>query len=339
MREKWPDLLRGILILLLVLTHNLTGNAKIHYLYGPYYMSAFFFLSGYFFKGADMSPGDFVLKKMRGVVIPYLLVGGTCFWIGEAYREYVMGIHQWAHWEAFFREYILEGHYFWFVNCLICLQLLQYITVKLCGARDGLLLGVSSLVSLFALYYLTYVERISLPWHSHVACVMLWSINLGYVARKRNWISRLADWRVVLTSAALYLPVWAYAVFALHLPPVSDVWGAYYNAAVYVLLLHFGMVFSLAVAQKMKPVNFLLLLGRNTLCIYFIHYLFTWVMQNSVAQWYEEACAMLDMPGLICLRGVFVRIPAIVFGIAAGVAVSEGLRRYAPWVLGARKKA
>lgn len=333
MREKWPDILRSLLMILVVLHHDLVMSGDVRQLYTPYFMSGFFFVSGCFFKGENTALLTFLWKKVRSILVPYLLIGGACYAICEGYKEYICSVGHEAHWEPFFRNFIWDGGYFWFVPCLFAAQVVQYAFVRVCGARDALLLSVSALFSLIVLCLLVYVKPIALPWCFQVACVMQWSMNLGYVLKKRNLIGSIAKIRYVLVSALAYLAVWGVAVYVLHVPKISDLHG-YRNVIVYLLLVHAGMVGCLSLSQLVKPFSWLLLIGRSTLCIYFVHFSVFCFMMGTVAVWYNHLCHDLGLTFLLGYQGAVIRLSSVLLGILAGCGLSELLRRYAPWVLG-----
>lgn len=320
-------------MILVVLHHDLVLSDPVRQLYTPYFMCGFFFVSGCFFKGENTAPLAFLWKKIRSILVPYLLIGGACYVIGEGYKEYICGVGHEAHWGAFSRAILCEGTYFWFVPCLFAAQVLQYVFVRLCGVRDALLLSVSALFSLAVLCGLVYVKHVSLPWCFQVACVMQWSMNMGYVLKKRNLIARLASIKYVAVAALAYSIVWAVASYVLHVPKITDFHG-YQHVVVYLLLVHAGMVGCLSLSQLLRPYSLLLLIGRSTLCIYFVHFFIFWVMMGTVAVWYDHLCHDLGLTFLLGYQGAVIRLSSVVLGILAGCGLSELLRRYAPWVLG-----
>lgn len=74
-RELWPDIMRGVLILL-VLFHHSAAWTKL--LYTPFFMTGFFFISGYF-HSESKSFIPFVVAKFKGLVVPALTLGLAYF--------------------------------------------------------------------------------------------------------------------------------------------------------------------------------------------------------------------------------------------------------------------
>ena len=75
-REKWIDVSKGILIILVVIGHSIPGpysdlNNIIDYIY-LFNMPAFFIISGYLYKDKDEPIGKLILRKIKRLLIPYI---------------------------------------------------------------------------------------------------------------------------------------------------------------------------------------------------------------------------------------------------------------------------
>lgn len=337
-REMWPDVMKCMLMLMVVLHHDMVFGTNAQQLYTPYFMCGFFFISGCFFKGANMTFVDFLYKKVRGLLIPYLLIGSVCYFIGSAYKEWCAGGTEYFHWKAYCRNYLLFGNYYWFVCCLFVAQFIQYFIVRLSCSRDGVVLGLSAVTSLISLTLLIDDCMVTLPWYMHIACVMQWPMNLGYVLMKKRYLERLKHGWIAGVSAIVYLGVWGYACFVLHLPKISDMAGAYHHIGVYLLLVHTGLLCCISISQLLRPIPLILLIGRNTLCIYFVHFMVIWFFGSTVSGWYESLCRILGIPQLIFLRGVLIRPSAFFVGLLLGVVVSLLVKNRLPWVMGMRAR-
>ena len=69
-REKWIDILRGIVMFFIVFGHTARGGILKHYVYS-FHVPAFFIISGYLAYGNKESFPKFVLKKISTYMIPY----------------------------------------------------------------------------------------------------------------------------------------------------------------------------------------------------------------------------------------------------------------------------
>ncbi len=133
-RIVWIDIAKGLLIFLVVL-----GHCEIHdsikYLIYSFHMGAFFFLSGLTFN-AKNSPKQFLFKKVRYLILPYIMFA------------FVLTIYNFAKHLAFdsvfnLRDAIMSfllpisGKYessvygLWFLPCIFLTELFLFSTIKI----------------------------------------------------------------------------------------------------------------------------------------------------------------------------------------------------------------
>lgn len=72
-RKRYLDIARGLAILMVVFYH-ITTNRFITSWFGLFQLYIFFFISGYLFRDCEL--GEYISRKMKSVVLPYLLWGG-----------------------------------------------------------------------------------------------------------------------------------------------------------------------------------------------------------------------------------------------------------------------
>lgn len=72
-RIEWIDIARGIGIILVILGH--IGIGKIGKFIYSFHIPLFFFLSGYCFSGNGIDIKDFLKKKVKKLIVPYIFIG------------------------------------------------------------------------------------------------------------------------------------------------------------------------------------------------------------------------------------------------------------------------
>ena len=78
-RLDWIDQARGVLFIFVMLIHSKTSPSFLTPLYLPFFLTGFFFLSGYLYK--DKSLKEKLLSVFNGLFMPFLLY---CFvWGGH----------------------------------------------------------------------------------------------------------------------------------------------------------------------------------------------------------------------------------------------------------------
>lgn len=122
-RIEWIDLLKGLAIILVVMGHMPYDDGCIALKNGIYsfHMPLFFLLAGFtaaLSMGRSSSPGQFMVKRLVGIFIPYLV---WSFMISplaslETYQQYSL--------EARLNNFVTGNVACWFLPCLLGLQLL-----------------------------------------------------------------------------------------------------------------------------------------------------------------------------------------------------------------------
>ena len=73
-RVEWLDVLKGILILFVILSHSYPAQGY-RYFFTPFFLTLFFFASGYTFS-TKKNTKAFLQNKWKRLGIPFLVLGG-----------------------------------------------------------------------------------------------------------------------------------------------------------------------------------------------------------------------------------------------------------------------
>ena len=126
-RLIWPDNIKCMLVFMVVLWHLPYNIPGINMLFAPFFMPAFFWLSGYFQKNTLQA----VLKRVKTLLVPFLLIGILKSFL---YSRYVLNVYA----ETSFLDNIksllinISGRndMLWFIPCLFVAQLVVFFTLK-----------------------------------------------------------------------------------------------------------------------------------------------------------------------------------------------------------------
>ena len=124
-RVEWLDVLKGILILFVILSHSYPAQGY-RYFFTPFFLTLFFFASGYTFS-TKKNTKAFLQNKWKRLGIPFLVLGGIR-----------VGINYLLYRDGSVKDYIVnfllqknsQGDELWFVSCLITTSILMYIVKK-----------------------------------------------------------------------------------------------------------------------------------------------------------------------------------------------------------------
>jgi fucose 4-O-acetylase-like acetyltransferase len=76
--KKWIDISKGIGILLVEFSHF--GGFPYFWVTGPFYVSIFFIISGYTYKDYGITYKEFIIKKAKRLLVPYLFFN-VIYWV------------------------------------------------------------------------------------------------------------------------------------------------------------------------------------------------------------------------------------------------------------------
>lgn len=190
-RIHWIDIARGIFILAIVLGHILSnGKNMIRWWLFSFHVPAFFFLSGLCFNNGNQGFIDFLKKRIKSIVVPYVLmslisiilfaVAGLIIpRINEFVEDPVSNIFalMYSNSNLYSLRYNLP---LWFLPCLFSTEIMAYVAKMLADRLRSIWVYVVTMVfSVLA----TITIKVYLPWHIETACAMLFWFVSGILIR------------------------------------------------------------------------------------------------------------------------------------------------------------
>ena len=188
-RILWLDNLKGFLILFVLLSHSLPPLCYRHF-FTPFFLTMFFFVSGYTFSIQDRF-FVFLRKKCRRLLLPLFFLGGTrllaSIVLFDSGKRLSMFPRRLA--GLFLQR---SGIYdeMWFLSCLFvsCMIFYGILTAasRITDTRSSehRLIFLFSSVCLLLGFFIIYALKIKLPWETELALVMTEYTALGYLYRQ-----------------------------------------------------------------------------------------------------------------------------------------------------------
>ena len=235
----------------------------IYFIYKPFYMSFFFFMSGFlFFKELDKYPFK---KKIKNIIYKLLwpiIFFPTIIWFPKAI------IHNNEISIIAYIYNVFGGTASWFVAALIISQLLSLVLIYLFKNRLWLMLLIGFITMILA-FELVKIQPEPFPWYYKSGMIALFFLVLGGITRKYyDKISHFISIKNLVVSAIIYFGVTIYNYYNLgYFQAIMSV--DYDNIPFGILSNLLGIFFMLQLSHALPNINWLQYIGKNTLLFYF----------------------------------------------------------------------
>ena len=178
-RINWVDVSRGLAFMVVIYCHLPMSDHRVMAFFSPVFLSIFFFVSGYLFKGGR-SFAEVLEQRTRTLLLPFLALGGVMILMGQAVsfgephslRTDIMGL-------------LLqngENQILWFIAALFVYSLVFYWIDRFCAAPMRLLAVAAALFAADCIV-LYHIGIPRLAWHVEYAGCACFYMALGKLYR------------------------------------------------------------------------------------------------------------------------------------------------------------
>ena len=295
-RNKEIDCLRGIGIILMIMGHIGYGDAFYHWIHA-FHMPLFFIVSGFFLDGiTGKEAKDFVVKKARGLLIPYFsfalfhLVVLLIIDTGVDVRKQLYRI-------LFYPTIGMPiAGALWFLASLFWAEVIFYCICCFWGEKKELLILLSSLG--VGLVGMLLMQRFSvrLAWGIDSALVGVGFMGIGWFLKKKyhtKFIQKCFDLNIFVW--VLLCVVNIYMIFANDMVNMRNGFyprygWVYVNATLAVLLIwNFCIQITQKIVGQRKIVQTICSIGQNSLVFVCLNQLVIKVIKSRVENVFNEA--------------------------------------------------
>lgn len=279
----WLDVVKYICIIMVMLSH-LEVNTDIWYaFYSPFFLSAFFFVSGYVYRPMG-NFGTFLYKKIRQLFIPWLIFSVFNILLAQIFsfnqHQSLLTELKWN-----FLQIRGKGDELWFIVALFVAFIPFYFFIKYYEKFNAkfykknnivclitvLIAGILSLISM--LYSKLMPPEIlpwnnsALPWHIEYMFYAMFYMVLGYIFRQRieKWLDkynsfgrRIVVWLIYF--AIIYIPYYS----EMKLPVIIGILYNFFQSII-------GITGIIMISKKIKSNKYVNYVGQNTLICFALH--------------------------------------------------------------------
>lgn len=292
-REPWIDIAKGILILFVLLghvnyfAHDFAGTddfefvTNINVLFSPWYMPAFFVITGYC-TNFDVPFKDFALKNFKSLIIPSILIGVfLSSWIASFFTSEGLSCYNFLD-KNWYGILLTCGP--WFLTALFVAKIIMYGIRKWIKIGDVwifLILLLGMLVSC-SIYNKKLVLNI---WYFEHALMLLPFLFFGSVLKKHSqWLDK--EKLLVCLGLGFILVAILMKLFHLPYPYIVGVVGMFWgNFWLCFLMGVSGSLMLFVICRWIGKCGWLEYLGKHTITIYLLQESIMVVLIKGYLHW------------------------------------------------------
>lgn len=194
-RIEWIDMARGILFIFVIICHSRLAPLWLKYVYEPFFLTGFFFLSGYLYKQRELK--EKFKSIFNGLLIPFILYSFTWGLIALAQTKQVtIALSSVV-------DNLCGGDTIWFIPCLLLVEILYVLLHAICRQKIFVLALVLSIVGFYTTTSLGISRGI---WCWETALLGLGFYALGGIGKK--FISKTVEGKRDITISLAWLFVY-----------------------------------------------------------------------------------------------------------------------------------
>ena len=267
-RLQWIDIAKGMGIIFVFFGH-IRFEPRIQLITYSFHIPLFFFLSGYVFSNKDRVK-NFLMKKLKGIMIPYYVLGGILFVTIQLTHQITLYPQDVGKMNVFW-QYVFQFRFgtLWYITVLFILNILLYMLLWI-SEDDKYLIICTIFIALVGSIY-NYFVNIHLYFCLDIVPMAFPFFSIGYLTKKHNLFKKINNINIIayflLTVSAIFL---AAVNVKLSNQRVDIDAGKYGNYVLFytTALIFIFIIISLSMHVKSKLLEYI---GRNSMLYYSLH--------------------------------------------------------------------
>lgn len=331
-RLEWVDIGKFICIMFVMLSHLESGTEGLRRMYSPFFLTVFFFLSGYVYREAFSFKEHFI-KKVKGLFVPWFVFSHFNIILSQFISlKTRSSLSEQLVWNWLQIRGKDDG--MWFVAALFIAYIPFYFFVK--QKRPCLMITLSIFLSVISVVCTKVVTReifpwntVALPWHiEYVFQAMLWMI-FGYYFKIYG--EHIFDKHNTKLTCVFLWAAYLFIVYAF-----SGNYPNWINIPLEYFVSVLGILSIISLCKLVKSNKYFLFVGSNTLTFFGLHgkvYAVLEKMMTVFAGRLYQAILESDLTSNI-FAIILVVLISLILIIPAKI-----INRWFPWVLGRTAQA
>ena len=263
-RIPFFDTAKGIFMFFVILSHSGYVTTWLGAFFNPFFLSGFFFTSGYFFLKMKDGKFDYRQKAMNlftTIFCAYILYWALSFSVEHVLHKDFLFVGQLV-------KDIVMGKKMWFASCIVVSELLSLLWFMCFGAGKK---------AVYAFPFVSLVIYLLIPrgdylWYVNVAFLANFYIGLGILAKRHKdkflAVVDSAKWTIALWT--VFLALWAVDLLFIHQRMSFNSWYSHLWYFLPESVVSFLAVFCLS--KRLHWNKALCFIGANSLLYYFFQH-------------------------------------------------------------------
>lgn len=325
-RINWIDIARGILMLFVIESHLECCPPIYKTIFGPVFLSGFFFISGYLFS-EKTNFKEYFINKTKTLLLPFGILG-----LINILLRFVISFNKQKPILVQFKEFVFqigETSGLWFIACLYITSIIFYFINKLLkNNKKKIYFTVITVCGIISFLYNKYIQ-IELPWHIQKVGIAVFFMAIGLIyknfieERIRKYENKINLFFLILVySFLLYLN---YKIFNNAYISINS----YDTEMLMYFILSLVSIWILVIVSKEISSNkWIEFVGKNTL----VYFAFSGKIQ-SVLEVILKKYIIYNASNIYYISVILTIIISILLGIPSII-----INRYFPFILGKKKQ-
>lgn len=328
-RIEWVDIAKAICMICVVITHCSYCNNYIRAIFEPFFLTTFFFLSGYVYKN-KYNFKQLLIKKAKTILFPWLFFGIINIVLSQilSFNKHTSLINEII---CMFLQIRGNSDVLWFLACLFITFIPFYFFSKHLNKSSFFIAFLLSVISVLYCKYIKistpFYENNALPWHIQMVFIANFFMMLGYYYKNYNIIAdKYIQNKVLIILGLIYIIIiYVNLIFFGNIVSLSC-----YDANIFIwyFLNVLGITIIIEISKRIKANKFFSFIGSNTILIFCMH--------GKVLSVLESIFRHISLNNKLC-NYIYLACIVILTFIILVVPIKVVLK-YFPFIIGKRKQ-
>lgn len=271
-RIEWVDIAKFICIIAVIATHSIYCDDIFTIFFSPFFLSLFFFLSGYVYN-KKYTFKDVLIKKIKTILIPWFVFG-----IFNLIAKQIITFNEQTSFITDLKYMFLQirgiGDIQWFLICLFVSFIPFYFIINKLNKNKSII--ISLVLAILNILYVKYIKlnimgfaTNSLPWHLQTIFVATFFMVIGFYYKNEY------EKKIKISNKTLIIlnVIYIFGVVSIYISSKAIIGINAYNVPIFIwfVVVLMSILIQIEISKKIKNNKIISYIGSNTIIIFCLH--------------------------------------------------------------------